>query len=82
MSLNTPTGTKLRESGIPAWIFTANDDGTLSGGEVALAKIVRVLSAEFDALDGTDQEAVATALGKVAQETLSAEQWAKKHLGL
>lgn len=82
MPLDTPTGNMLRESGLPKWIFTADDDGTLSGGEAALAKIVRVLTAEFDALDGPEQEAVATALGKVAQETLSAEQWAKKHLGL
>lgn len=49
------------------------DDGTLSGGERALAAIVRTLDAHFDRLDGREQLTIASALAAVGAETTAAE---------
>lgn len=48
-------------------------DGTLSGGERALAAVVHTLVDHFDRLDGRDQLAIASALAAVGAETAAAE---------
>ena len=54
------------------------DDSTLSGGEAALARIVTSLSTDFDALDGSHQQAIADALVAQAKETQEAESYAHR----
>lgn len=50
------------------------DDATLSGSQRALARILDVLAAEFDALDGDEQAAIVDVLTAVANETGDAER--------
>lgn len=57
-------------------------DATLSGGQRALAAIVSALSADFDALDGAQQRALADVLARQAEDTERAEADARKMLGL
>ena len=56
-------------------------DATLSGSERALAAIVSALSADFDALDGAQQRALADVLARQAEDTERAEAAARKILG-
>lgn len=49
------------------------DDGTLSGGERALAATLHSLAKHFDRLDGPDQAQIAAALTAVADDTGAAE---------
>ena len=58
------------------------NDATLSGSERALAAIVSALSADFDALDGTQQRALADVLARQAEDTERAEADAREMLGL
>lgn len=58
------------------------NDATLSGSERALAAIVSALSADFDALDGAQQRALADVLARQAEDTERAEADARKILGL
>lgn len=58
------------------------DDATLSGSERALAAVVSALVADFDALDGEEQRAIADVLTRQAEDTESAEAAARKILGL
>lgn len=58
------------------------DDATLSGGERALAAVVSALVADFDALDGAEQRAIADVLTRQAEDTERAEAEARKILGL
>lgn len=57
-------------------------DGTLSGSEAALARIVQVLAADLDALDADQQQALSDLVGVFASETLEAEQAGLRMLGL
>mgnify|MGYP006867441674 FL=1 len=58
------------------------NDATLSGSERALAAIVSALVADFDALDGAQQRALADVLARQAEDTERAEAEARKILGL
>lgn len=58
------------------------DDATLSGSERALAAVVSALVADFDALDGEQQRAIADVLAHQAADTERAEAAARKILGL
>lgn len=57
-------------------------DATLSGSERALAAVVSALVADFDALDGEYQRAIADVLSRQAEDTERAEAEARKILGL
>lgn len=57
-------------------------DATLSGSERALAAVVSALVADFDALDGAEQRAIADVLSRQAADTERAEAEARKLLGL
>ena len=57
-------------------------DATLSGGQRALAAIVSALVADFDALDGAQQRALADVLARQAEDTERAEADAREMLGL
>lgn len=59
-----------------------SEDGTLSGGEAALARVIQVLAADFDALDADQQQALGDLVEGVASETLEAEQAGLRMLGL
>lgn len=59
-----------------------SDDATLSGSERALAAVVSALVADFDALDGEHQRAIADVLTRQAEDTEHAEAEARKILGL
>lgn len=56
-------------------------DGTLSGGERALATIVDALLADASRLDATELTALAETLTTYAQEVQTAENAARDHLG-
>ena len=58
------------------------NDATLSGSERALAAIVSALVADFDALDGAQQRALADVLARQAEDTERAEAEAREILGL
>lgn len=60
-------------------LFGPNDD-TLSGGEVAMARIVQVLVADWDRLDGQQQRALVKALETSAKATEHAEAWVQEHI--
>ena len=53
------------------------EDGTLSSGERAQAKIVTVLLEEWDALDGKQQRTIVDVLEKSTQATEDAEAYAR-----
>lgn len=57
------------------------EDATLSGSERALAGLVAVLAADFDALDGPEQRALADVIAGQARETEEAEAAARRLLG-
>ena len=59
-----------------------SDDGTLSGSEAALVRIVQALAADLDALDADQQQALGDLVEGVASETLEAEQAGLRMLGL
>ncbi|AJE66128.1 hypothetical protein [Corynebacterium glutamicum] len=59
-----------------------SDDGTLSGSEAALVRIVQALAADLDALDADQQQALEDLVGEIASETLEAEQAGLALLGL
>lgn len=59
-----------------------SEDGTLSGSEAALARVVQALAAGLDALDADQQQALGDLVGAVASETLEAEQAGLRMLGL
>lgn len=59
-----------------------SSDATLSGSERALAAVVSALVADFDALDGEQQRAIADVLSRQAEDTERAEAEARKLLGL
>ncbi|WP_286954503.1 MULTISPECIES: hypothetical protein [Corynebacterium] len=48
------------------------EDGTLSGSEAALVRVVQVLAADLGALDADQQQALGDLVGAVASETLEA----------
>ncbi|MFL0579633.1 hypothetical protein [Dietzia sp. 179-F 9C3 NHS] len=56
------------------------DSGVLSGGERALATVVRTLSDHFDRLDGRIQKALVATLAGSAAETAAAEDEAARIL--
>lgn len=59
-----------------------SSDATLSGSERALAAVVSALVADFDALDGEHQRAIADVLSRQAEDTERAEADARAMLGL
>lgn len=61
-----PIDELLHQAGVPS--FDPND-GALSGGEVAIARIVSVLGADWDRLDGQQQRALITMLEVSTQAT-------------
>ena len=63
--ITRPIDELLRQAGVP--LFDAND-GTLSGGEMAIARIVSALRADWDRLDGQQQRALITALETSTQD--------------
>ena len=78
--MTRPIDELLRQAGVP--LFDLND-GTLSGGEMAIARIVSALRADWDRLDGQQQRALITALETSTQATEEAEAFVlnqlKKH---
>lgn len=78
--MTRPIDELLRQAGVP--LFDPND-GTLSGGEMAIARIVSALRADWDRLDGQQQRALITALETSTQATEEAEAFVlnqlKKH---
>ena len=78
--MTRPIDELLRQAGVP--LFDLND-GTLSGGEMAIARIVSALRADWDRLDGQQQRALITVLETSTQATEEAEAFVlnqlKKH---
>ena len=78
--MTRPIDELLRLAGVP--LFDLND-GTLSGGEMAIARIVSALRADWDRLDGQQQRALITVLEASTQATEEAEAFVlnqlKKH---
>ena len=78
--MTRPIDELLRQAGVP--LFDLND-GTLSGGEMAIARIVSALRADWDRLDGQQQRALITALETSTQDIEEAEAFVlnqlKKH---
>ena len=68
--MTRPIDELLRQAGVP--LFDLND-GTLSGGEMAIARIVSALRADWDRLDGQQQRALITALEASTQDIEEAE---------
>lgn len=68
--MTRPIDELLRQTGVP--VFDP-DDATLSGGEVAIARIVSVLRADWDRLDSQQQRVLITALEASTQATEEAE---------
>ncbi|CAB0765683.1 hypothetical protein FRC0104_02377 [Corynebacterium diphtheriae] len=60
----------LQQSGVP---FFAPDDATLSGSELAMARIVAVLREEWEGLDGHQQRTLVSALEASTLATEEAE---------
>lgn len=68
--MTRPIDELLRQTGVP--LFDPSD-ATLSGGEVAIARIVSALRADWDRLDGQQQRALIAVLEASAQATEEAE---------
>lgn len=68
--MTRPIDELLRQAGVP--LFDPSD-ATFSGGEVAIARIVSALRADWDRLDGQQQRALITVLEASAQATEEAE---------
>ena len=75
--MTRPIDELLRQTGVP--LFDPND-ATLSGGEVAIARIASALREDWDRLDGQQQCALSTALEASAQDTEEAEAFALNQL--
>jgi len=78
--MTRPIDELLRQAGVPS---LGSNNGTLSGGEMAIARIVSALRADWDRLDGQQQRALITALEASTQATEEAEAFVlnqlKKH---
>ena len=78
--MTRPIDELLRQAGVPS---LGSNNGTLSGGELAIARIVSALRADWDRLDGQQQRALITALEASTQATEEAEAFVlnqlKKH---
>ena len=78
--MTRPIDELLRQAGVPS---LGSNNGTLSGGEMAIARIVSALRADWDRLDGQQQRALITALEAFTQATEEAEAFVlnqlKKH---
>lgn len=72
-----PIDELLRQAGVP---FFDTSDGTLSGGEVAIARIVDALVKDWDRLDGQQQRSLVSALEASTQATEEAEAFVRKRL--
>ncbi|WP_313679849.1 antitoxin [Corynebacterium stationis] len=75
--MTRPIDELLRQTGVP--VFDP-DDATLSGGEVAIARIVSVLRADWDRLDSQQQRVLITALEASTQATEEAEAFVLNQL--
>ena len=75
--MTRPIDELLRQTGVP--VFDPND-ATLSGGEVAIARIANVLREDWDRLDGQQQRALITALETSTQATEEAEAFVLNQL--
>lgn len=75
--MTQPIDELLRSAGVP--VFDPND-ATLSGGEVAIARIARALREDWDRLDGQQQRTLITALETSAQATEEAEAFVLNQL--
>lgn len=75
--ITRPIDELLRQAGVP--LFDPND-GALSGGEVATARIVSALRSDWDRLDGQQQRGLITALEAPAQATEEAEAFVLNQL--
>ena len=78
--MTRPIDELLRQAGVPS---LGSNNGTLSGGEMTIARIVSALRADWDRLDGQQQRALITALEASTQATEEAEAFVlnqlKKH---
>lgn len=78
--MTRPIDELLRQAGVPS---LGSNNGTLSGGEMAIARIVSALRADWDRLDGQQQRALITVLEASTQATEEAEAFVlnqlKKH---
>lgn len=78
--MTRPIDELLRQAGVQS---LGSNNGTLSGGEMAIARIVSALRADWDRLDGQQQRALITALEASTQATEEAEAFVlnqlKKH---
>jgi len=72
-----PIDELLRKAGVP---FFDTSDGTLSGGEVAIARIVDALVKDWDRLDGQQQRNLLSALEASTQATEEAEEFVRQRL--
>ena len=75
--MTRPIDELLRQAGVP--LFDPSDV-TLSGGEMAIARIVSALRADWDRLDGQQQRAIITSLETSAQATEEAEAFVLNQL--
>ena len=75
--MTCPIDELLRQTGVP--VFDPND-ATLSGGEVAIARIASALREDWDRLDGQQQRALITALETSTQATEEAEAFVLNQL--
>lgn len=73
---NTREQLEQREDLRPALTW-ALEDGTLSGGERALASTLHTLVEHFDRLDGKHQQAIIESLAAVTEETVALESQAR-----
>lgn len=72
-----PIDELLRQSGVP---FFDASDGTLSGGEIASARIVDALVKDWDSLDGQQQRSLVSVLEASTQATEEAEEFVQQRL--
>ena len=72
-----PIDELLRQAGVP---FFDTSDGTLSGGEVASARIVDALVKDWDRLDGQQQRSLVSVLEASAHATEEAEEFVRQRL--
>ena len=75
--MTRPIDELLRQAGVPS---LGSNNGTLSGGEMAIARIVSALRADWDRLDGQQQRALITALETSTQATEEAEAFVLNQL--
>lgn len=75
--MTNPIDELLRQAGVP---FFDASDRTLSGGEVASARIVDALVKDWDRLDGQQQRNLLSALEASTQATEEAEEFVRQRL--